>query len=69
MDLMDALHEVPNILSQWGTHGNDIEKLRLYFGCFNHSKWENLEASPKPPDLVDIFNYKLAEFERELQKK
>ena len=64
-DLMDAIHEIPNILERWGTYDNDIKKLRLYFGCFNYHKWENTESYQKPPDLVSIFNDKLAEFEKE----
>ncbi len=58
-DLMVALHEVPNILDRWGTYDNDVEKLRLYFGCFNHRKWEGEESFHKPPDLVKMFNNKM----------
>ena len=38
-DLMDALHEIPEILRRWGTSDNNVEKLKLYFGCFHHEKW------------------------------
>ena len=64
-DLMDALHEVPCILDRWGTYDNSVEKLRLYFGCFNHQKWKNEEAWENPPDLVLVFNDKLRELENE----
>jgi len=62
-DLMDALHEVPNILDRWGTYDNDIKKLRKYFGCFNHRKWKDEESFHRPPDLVRIFDEMLIEFD------
>lgn len=55
-DLMDALHEVPEILRRWGTYDNNVEKLRLYFGCFHHDKWKGLSEHISPPDLVRIFD-------------
>lgn len=63
-DLMDALHEVPNILDRWGTHDNNVEKLRQYFRHFNHEKWKNEESFQTPPDLVRTFNDKLVELEK-----
>jgi len=32
-ELMEALHEVPEILNRWGGH-NNVDILRMYFGCF-----------------------------------
>ncbi len=58
-DLMDALHEVPEILRRWGTHHNNVEKLKLYFGCFHHDKWKGRSEHFSPPDLVSIFEEEL----------
>jgi hypothetical protein len=58
-DLMDALHEVPEILRRWGTYDNNVEKLKLYFGCFHHDKWKGRSEHFSPPDLVRIFEEEL----------
>ncbi len=58
-ELMDALHEVPNILARWGTYDNDTNKLRQYFGYFNHSKWNDDKRLFSVPDLVSIFEEKI----------
>ncbi len=58
-DLMDALHEVPDILRRWGAYDNNVEKLKLYFGCFHHEKWKGRSAHFSPPDLVRIFEEEL----------
>ena len=60
-DLMDAIHEIPNIIDRWGTYDNNIEKLRLYFGCFDHKKWNTPDDPIQAPDLVAVFNRKLDE--------
>ena len=60
-DLMDALHEVPQILSRWGTSDNDIQKLKQYLGCFHHDRWKERSAHFTPPDLVRIFEEALDE--------
>ncbi len=58
-DLMDALHEVPQILRHWGTSNNNVEKLKQYFGCFQHERWTDKTLLP-PPDLVRIFEKALS---------
>ncbi len=68
-ELMNALHEVPMILDRWGTYDNDVEKLRWYFRCFRHQQWEDEESFDKPPDLVRVFDDKLAEFENNLPRR
>jgi hypothetical protein len=50
-ELMDAIHEVPRMLSQWGEHS--VEELRNHLGCFQSSSW------PGMPDLVAHFDEKL----------
>jgi hypothetical protein len=52
--LMDAIHEVPQMLSQWEKHS--IEEVRNHLGCFESSKW------PGMPDLVAHFNEKLRQY-------
>jgi len=63
-DLMDALHEIPNILDGWGTYDNDVAKLRLYFGCFKHEKWRDDDSLLRAPDLTRVFDEKLTELEK-----
>jgi hypothetical protein len=58
-NLMDALHEIPEILRRWGTYDNNVEKLRLYFGCFHHERWKERAEHLSPPDWVRIFEEKL----------
>ena len=58
-ELMDAIHEVPNIIDRWGTYDNNIDKLRFYFGLFRHQKWHQDEMLFVPPDLVYIFDNQL----------
>ena len=60
-EIMDALHEIPQILNQWGGD-NNIEKVRMYFACFDHAKWCNNHDILQAPDLVNIFNIKLNEY-------
>lgn len=60
-ELMDALHEVPQILSQWGIDGNDIEKLKFYFGLFRHEYWSKRPTPLPAPNLVAIFEMALAD--------
>ena len=55
-DLMDALHEIPQILNAWGTSDNDVEKLRRYFGCFDHNRWRDVSEFLRAPDLVQVFD-------------
>lgn len=60
-EIMNAIHEIPNILDRWGTNNNDIEKLRHYFGYFDHTKWRDSNSALTAPDLVQIFDEKLKE--------
>ena len=55
-ELMDSLHEIPQILSAWGTYSNDADKLRRYFGYFQHERWKDHSPHFTPPDLVGIFD-------------
>ena len=52
--LMDAIHEVPQMLSQWGKH--TVAELRTHLGCFQATKW------PGMPDLVAHFDEKLRQY-------
>ena len=52
-DFMEALHEVPDFLAHWSRH--DLAELRLHLACYPSSRW------PGTPDLVGIFDSKLAE--------
>ena len=54
-DLMDAVHEVPQILLRWGTQDNDEQKLRQYFGYFRAAKWKSELPECYSPDLVQRF--------------
>jgi hypothetical protein len=58
-DLMDALHEIPEILRRWGIHDNNVDKLKLYLGCFNHERWKERSEHFSPPDMVRIFEEEL----------
>lgn len=53
-DLMDALHEIPGFLADWCSSRHP-EELRLHLACFDHRRW------PGAPDLVAVFEHKLAE--------
>ena len=46
--LMEALHELPDMLAHWPQHS--VEELRLHLATFDHTKWSD------GPDLVGIFN-------------
>jgi hypothetical protein len=61
--MMDALHPIPESLNHWGEH-NNVDRLRMYFGCFNYEKWRKSEASVQAPDLVTLFNRKMDEFKK-----
>jgi hypothetical protein len=60
-NLMDALHEIPQILSRWGTFDNDIGKLKMYFGLFRYDNCTYKVSDFPPPDLVKIFEDALNE--------
>jgi hypothetical protein len=60
-ELMDALHEVPQILNGWGTSDNDVAKLRTYFRYFQHERWKEHSPNFTPPDLITIFEEALIE--------
>lgn len=53
-DAMEAIHEVPRMLLDWGRH--DLDEVRVHLACFPASRW------PGAPDLVSDFNQKLREF-------
>src|ERR1700744_5130319 len=53
-ELMDAIHEVPRMLTNWERHS--VADVRFYLGCFNASQW------PEAPDLVAYFDRRLAEY-------
>ncbi len=63
-EIMDSIHEVPNILDRWGTYDNDIDKLRTYFGCFDPYKWKIPDSPLEAPDLLQLFNRKANEFKK-----
>ena len=46
--LMEALHELPDMLAHWPQHS--VEELRVHLASFDHSKWTD------GPDLVGIFD-------------
>ncbi len=50
-ELMDALHEVPNMLQDWD--GHDVDEIRLHLGCYNAGRWGG-------PDLKSMFDAELA---------
>ena len=52
-DFMEAMHTVPTLLTHWSQ--NDVDILRIHFGCYHHTRWEG------GPDLVRMFDEKLAE--------
>ncbi|HRH94495.1 MAG TPA: hypothetical protein PLB55_01105 [Prosthecobacter sp.] len=49
--LMEAVHEVPNMLIDW--HEGRLREIRTHFGCFDFQEW------PGSPDLVVAFNERL----------
>jgi hypothetical protein len=59
--IMDAVHEVPQILLHWGTSDNNEEKLRAYFGYFDSKHIQELDDDSMAPDLVALFDEKLRE--------
>ena len=52
-DFMEALHEIPRMLTNWSR--SNVEELRTHLGCYRHTRWEGA------PDLVKMFDNKLAE--------
>jgi hypothetical protein len=59
--IMDAVHEVPQILFRWGISDNNEEKLRRYFGYFHSKRFRELDPFSMAPDLVALFDEKLRE--------
>ena len=55
-DFMEAMHEIPRMLTHWSRH--DVNDLRIHFGCYHHSRWEG------GPDLVRMFDERLAELSK-----
>ena len=53
-DIMEAIHEVPQMLVDWEHH--DLAEIRMHLRCFKNSRW------PYAPDLVVYFDQKLNEF-------
>jgi hypothetical protein len=54
-ELMEAIHSIPMFLMDWTHH--DLDELRLHLSCFDHHQW------PGAPDLVGVFEQKLAELD------
>lgn len=52
-DFMEALHEIPDFLARWSKH--DLAELRLHLADYPAKQW------PGSPDLVRLFDSKLAE--------
>ena len=52
-DFMEALHEIPQMLTHWSRH--TVDDIRLHLGCYHHTRWEGA------PNLVKMFDNKLAE--------
>ncbi len=46
-DLMEATHDVPDILMRWPDGA--LDEIKLHLGCFDHEKWEG------SPNLVGYF--------------
>ena len=59
--IMDAIHEVPQILLRWGTSDNDEEKIRRYLGYFDSERFRLSDPHSVAPDLVALFDAKLKE--------
>ena len=56
-EVMEAIHEVPRMVLDWGEH--DLNEIRNHLGCFDASRW------PDAPDLVQYFDNRLEEFQGE----
>lgn len=50
-EIMEAIHEVPNMLFRWDD--NKIDEVKLHLGCFDSSKWGGA------PNLVAHFEESL----------
>ncbi len=46
-ELMEAIHEVPNIASRWPEGA--LDEIKLHLGCFDYEKWKD------SPNLVSYF--------------
>jgi hypothetical protein len=53
-EVMEAIHAVPQMLTNWS--GHDLAEVRLHLGCFSSSRW------PDAPNLVLYFDQKLKEY-------
>ena len=52
-DMMEALHDIPQQLSNWNT--SSVDNLRIHLACFPCAVWDG------SPDLVTFFKQRLAE--------
>ena len=52
-DFMEALHEIPLMLTHWSR--SSVEELRMHLGCYDQNRWNGV------PNLVKMFDSKLAE--------
>lgn len=53
-ELMEAIHEIPRMMFDWGRH--DLKEVRIHLGCFNSSHWTGA------PDLVAYFDNRLKDY-------
>ncbi len=53
-DAMEAVHEVPQMLTRW--RPDTLEEIRVHLGCFPASQWQDA------PDLVAFFEQRLKDY-------
>jgi hypothetical protein len=53
-ELMEAIHEVPNMLANWG--GHTVQDVRHHLSCFQAPRWHSA------PNLVTFFNQRLVKY-------
>ena len=53
-DMMEAIHEIPSIVTNWGEDSEST--LRLHLRCFPHQEWES------SPNLLSFYEARLREY-------
>lgn len=57
--VMEAIHDIPQILLRWGTFDNNEEKIRAYLGYFNPTKFGTFDGVITAPNLVELYDKKM----------
>jgi hypothetical protein len=53
-DLMEAIHEVPEILSDWDRPGSSMETMLLHLSSFDAEAWKQKLSHLHDANVIDL---------------